>query len=119
MAPPTQTAARPGAWPRAPDRSARMFRLRSPFPDLRRHLEFDGMQKPGSSAVGKNEQPVVTARRGRPFLLPRLRVAEKIDFAQSARVRFLGGEIRQQLEGGARMELAVMAGLQQEQPAVI
>src|SRR4026209_1883307 len=100
MAPRRQTAVQRGALPRAPDTWARMYRLRSPFLlDLRRHLELDGMQKPGSSAGGKNEQPVVTARRGCPFLLPRLRVAEEIDFTQAARVRLLRGEICQQLDG--------------------
>src|SRR5262245_23516188 len=99
MVVPRQMAAEPGALPRAPDTSARMFRLRSPFlPDLRRHLELDGMQKPGSPAGGENEQPVVTPHRGRPFLLPRLCVAEKIDFTQAAGVRLLRDEIRQQLE---------------------
>src|SRR5689334_7158315 len=96
-----------------------MFRLRSPFFDLRRHLELDGMQKPGSPAVGKNEQPVVTPRGRRPLLLPRLGVAEKIDLAQAARVRLLNGQIRQELERRARMEFAVMARLQQKETAVV
>src|SRR6266850_7596955 len=107
------TASRPsprgvrGARPTAPGRWGRMCRLRSPFPDLRRHLKFDGMQKPGSPAGRKHEQPVVRARRRRPFLLPRLRVAEKVDLPQAAGVAFLRGEIREQLERRARMELAV------------
>src|SRR5262245_55897848 len=100
MAAPRQTGVRPDGLARVPDRWARMFRLRSPFLlNLRRHLELEGMQKPGSPAARKNEQPVVTANRGCPFLLPRLRVAEQITFAQAARVRVLRGEIRQQLEG--------------------
>src|SRR4026207_808703 len=103
-----QTAVQPGASPRAPDRPAQMFRLRSPFLlNLRRHPELDGMQKPGQAAGRKNEQTVVPARRGRPFLLPRLRVAEKIDFTETARVRLLRGEIREQLQGRARRGVVV------------
>src|SRR5262245_62512332 len=96
-----------------------MFRLRSPFLDLRRHLKLDGMQKPGSSGVRKNKQPVVTTHRGCPLLFPRLAIAEKVDLPQASRVCFLYGEIRQKLERRARMEFAVMAGLQQKQTIVV
>src|SRR5262249_45934997 len=120
MAAPRQTAVQRGAWPRAPDTSARTFRLGSPFLlNLRRHLELDGMQKPRSPAIGKNEQPVVTAHRGCPFLLPRRRVAKKVDVAQAARVTLMRGEVRQQLERRTRMEVAVVAGLQQEETTVV
>src|SRR5258705_184048 len=98
-----------------PGTSARMFRLRSPFPDLRRHLELEGMQKPGSPAVRKDEQPVVASRRRCPFLLPRFRVAEEVDLAQPVRERLLRREVRQELEWRARVEFAVVPGLEQKE----
>src|SRR5437588_534528 len=77
------------------------------------------MQKPGSSGVGEHEQPVMASRRRRPFLLPRFCVAEEIDFAQAARESFLRGEVREELERRAGMELAVVPGLEQEETVVI
>src|SRR4026209_1683144 len=97
--PPAQRDVQPGAPPPAPDTSARMLRLRSPFlPNLRRHLEFDGMHKPGSPAVGGNGHPVLGAPRGRPLVFPRLAVAKEIDLAKPLGVGLLRGEIRQHLE---------------------
>jgi hypothetical protein len=77
------------------------------------------MQEPGSSAVREDEQPVMSARCRRPFLLPRLGVAEEVDFPQAARESLLCGQVRQQLERRAGVELAVVPGLEQEQAVVI
>src|SRR2546422_589050 len=118
-APPRSPRAAPDAQRTVPDTSERMCRLRSPFPDLRRHLKFDGMQKPRSPAVRKHEQPVVRARFRRPFLFPGLGVAKKVDLAQAVRVAVLRGEVDEELERRARVELAVVTRFQQEQPAVM
>src|SRR5258706_2822391 len=115
---PTPRAARNG-WRTAPDRSARRSRLRSPFLQLRRHLELDRIQKPGSSGVRKDEQPVMPSCRRRPFLLPRLRLAEEVDFAQTVGEGILDGEVSEKLERRARLVLRVVPGLEQKQPAVI
>jgi hypothetical protein len=77
------------------------------------------MQEPGSPAVREEEHPVVSARCRRPFLLPRLGVAEEVDFPQAARESLLRGEVRQELERRTRVELAVVSGLEQEQAVVI
>jgi hypothetical protein len=60
------------------------------------------MQEPRSHGVDEDEQPVVRPVRVRPFELPRLRVAEKVDLAQTFGVRVLNGEIRQELERRTR-----------------
>src|SRR5882672_11277937 len=110
-------AARSGART-SPDTSARRCRLRSPFLQLRRHLELDRMQEPGSSGVREDEQPVMSSRRCRPFLFPGFRVTKEVDFAQAVRESVLGGEIGEKLEWRARVVLRVVPGLEQKQPPV-
>ena len=105
--------------PRAPGTSGRTCRLRSPSLQLRHHLELHGMQEPGSHGVGEHEQPVVRPARVSPFELPRLGVAEEVDFARARRAyASLDGEVGQELERRARSRTRVVAGLEEEQPAV-
>ena len=67
----------------------------------------------------EDEHPVVRPDARRPFELPRLGVAEKVDLVETFLVRAFRREVRQQLERRARFVRGVVAGLDQEQAALV
>src|SRR5687768_16826307 len=76
------------------------------------------MQKPGSPGAGKDEQPVVRPALVRPFELPRLSVAEKVDLPPAFGVCVLNRVLRQHAARATGQRLGAVAGLDEEERAV-